>query len=222
MTSAFTKSLLLGTAMAVFSFGAAAEDVIMFKEVPSVEEINSVLFGKGDATTGGQRTRSIRIVEPSARAIQDQTRAIRMHKPEAEENTLPANTGAAEVASTTDVAIAKADGVGLGFNLQFAFDSVDLLPESQPYIDRLGEVMGAPENQAKTLLIMGHTDGRGSETYNNRLSKKRAEAVKSYLTAQWNIPASQLRIEGAGETQPLAGTNPNDGINRRVEFFALN
>lgn len=222
MKRALPKQMFLTTtlaaSLAAFSAAAMADDVIMYKDVPSAEEVNKVLFGDADSAVEGQRTRSIRIMEPSARAIDDQTRAIRMHKPEEE---IPVGSGA-QVAATEDVAIAEPSGVGLGFNLQFAFDSVDLLPESKPYIDRLGEVMGAPENQDKTLLIMGHTDSRGSDDYNAALSQKRAEAVKGYLTTTWNIPSSQLQIEGAGENQPLAGTDPTEGINRRVEFFSLN
>jgi outer membrane protein OmpA-like peptidoglycan-associated protein len=205
--------------VAAVSLAAAADEVIMYKEVPSAEEINNVLFG-GKASVEGQRTRSIRIVEPSARVIQEKTRAIRMHKPESD---LPTDTGAQTVAATgDDVPIAEPKGVGLGFNLQFGFDSVELLAESKPYIDRLGEVMGASENQGKTLLIMGHTDATGNDGYNSVLSERRAEAVKSYLMTTWNISVDQLQVQGAGESQPLAGTDPNDGINRRVEFFALN
>jgi outer membrane protein OmpA-like peptidoglycan-associated protein len=223
MRCALDKQLLFGTTVAVslalLSFAAAAEDDIMYKNVPSAEEVNNVLFGNGDGAVEGERTRSIRIVEPSARAIQTKTRANRMHEPE---NPIPADTGAQTVAATEDVALGETSGVGLGFNLQFAFNSVELLPESRPYIDRLGEVMGAAENQNKALLILGHTDATGPDAYNAALSENRAAAVKSYLTTTWNIPAEQLQIQGAGESQPLAGTDPNDGVNRRVEFFALN
>ncbi|MGI9492774.1 MAG: OmpA family protein [Geminicoccaceae bacterium] len=222
MTRRIIKGAFLGTTIfagvAALTGAAVADEVIMYQEVPSAEEINNVLFG-GKAPDEGRLTRSIRIVEPSARAAQDKTRAIRMHKPE---NNLPTDTGAQTVAATGDVPVAEPTGVGLGFNLQFGFDSVELLAESKPYIDRLGEVMGAPENTGKKLLIMGHTDASGSDGYNSQLSQRRAEAVKGYLTTTWNIPASQLQIQGAGEGQPLAGTDPNDGINRRVEFFALN
>ncbi len=224
MKHCFARGTFLGTTilagLVAFASLATADDVIMYNEVPSAEEINRILFGGDTSSIEGQRTRSIRVVEPSARVIQEKTRAIRMHKPDADSD-LPTATGT-QTAATEDVAIAEPKGVGLGFNLQFAFDSVELLPESQPYIDRLGEVMGAPENQGKKLLIMGHTDATGSDNYNSALSQKRAEAVKGYLATTWNISADQLEIEGAGESQPLSGTNPNDGINRRVEFFALN
>lgn len=223
MRCTFSRQRLLGTTIAVglsaFSFAALAEDVIMYKEVPSADEINRVLFGGAKGEIEGQRTRSIRIVEPTARAAQDRTRAIRLHQPE---EALPQNSGTQTAAASGEVPAAEPQGVGLGFNLQFVFDSTDLLPDSVPYIDRLGEVMGAAENEGKVLLILGHTDATGSDTYNASLSENRAAAVKSYLATTWNIPAEQLQIQGAGESQPLAGTDPNDGVNRRVEFFAMN
>lgn len=224
MRCALTRQILLGTTLAAsiatFASTAGADEVIMYKNVPSAEEVNRVLFGGGEGAVEGQRTRSIRIVEPSARAVQDRTRAIRLHEPEAP---LPTNSGSTQTAAASEEApVAEPEGVGLGFNLQFKFDSVELLPDSIPYIDRLGEVMGADENQGKVLLILGHTDATGSDNYNASLSEKRAVAVKQYLTTTWNIPAEQLQTQGAGESQPLAGTNPNDGVNRRVEFFAMN
>lgn len=223
MRCAFSRETMLGTtvafSLAALSYATAAEEVIMYQDVPSAEEVNRVLFGGADGAVEGQRTRSIRMVEPSARAVQEKTRAIRIHK---SEETLPTNSGTQTAAASNEVPIGEPKGVGLGFNLQFAFDSVELLPESKPYIDRLGEVMTAADNQGKTLLILGHTDASGSLSYNATLSENRAAAVRSYLTTTWNIPAEQLQIEGAGETQPLSGTGPNDGVNRRVEFFALN
>lgn len=205
--------------LATYSYTAMADDVILYKEVPSAEEVNRVLFGNGgDDLTGPSR--SIKFKDPSNEEFLGKARAIRLHEPK---KALPAaEAGNQAVAATEDIPAGSSDGVGLGFNLQFAFNSVAILPESKPYIDRLGEVLSSIENQNKSLLILGHTDSIGSEDYNANLSERRASAVKGYLTTAWNIPANQLEIRGAGETQPLAGTAPNDGINRRVEFYAVN
>ena len=222
MRCAFPKLILgatVATGLTAFSHAAVADDIIIFQDVPSADEINNVLFGNENNALDGQRTRSIRVVEPSLRAIENKTRAIRMHNPE---HVTSAETGAQNVAAATGVPAEETSGVGLGFNLQFAFDSVELLPDSEPYIDRLGEVLGAEENQEKVLLILGHTDAIGSEAYNAVLSENRAISVKNYLTTTWNIDADRLQIQGAGETQPLEGTDPNGGVNRRVEFYAVN
>jgi outer membrane protein OmpA-like peptidoglycan-associated protein len=213
--------LMAGLVMA--SPTASAEDVILFKNVPSAEEVNNVLFGKGDAATEGLRTRSIRVINPADGASDAKTRAIRMHNPDAGVAAVtPVAVEAEDAAVSGPEPAAAPSGVGLGFNLQFAFDSVELLPDSQPYIDRLGEVLGSPDNAGKQLLIIGHTDASGADSYNAQLSERRAVAVRDYLATSWNIDVSLLQIQGAGESQPLEGTDPLDGINRRVEFFALN
>jgi outer membrane protein OmpA-like peptidoglycan-associated protein len=217
MRRAQARKLLLGSTitagLAVLCFGAKAGEVILFQDVPSAEEINNVLFGSGATPPEAQRTRSIKIVEPSARAIQNRTRAIRLHGADASTETDAGSTHESDL---------EPGGVGLGFNLQFAFDSVEILPDSRPYIDRLGEVLRAPENQDKTLLILGHTDATGSSSYNDALSVDRAVAVRTYLSQTWNVAADRLQVQGAGEQQPIDGTDPHDGMNRRVEFFALN
>lgn len=248
------KMVLIGGLMAGVALTiplASAEEVVIFKSVPSSAEINEVLFGKDAAAPDGPRVRSLRITNPSSDAMEEKTRAIRLHNPaqgtpeatpvavNAQDAAISAPKPAPAPAATTSAAVdtqdaavsapepapaaeASSGGVGLGFNLQFAFDSVDLLPDSKAYIDRLGEVLGEPDNVSKQILIVGHTDGSGEEVYNTGLSERRALAVRDYLTTAWNIDANLLRIEAAGENQPLGGTDPLDGINRRVEFFSIN
>ena len=228
MKSAYRHCLVLaGSLMAGLVIAAplaSAEDVILFKDVPSAEEVNDVLFGDGDAPADSLRTRSIRVVDPVVDDVAEKTRAIRMHAPEqgAAAATEPVAVNSQDAAASGPAPAASPSGVGLGFNLQFAFDSVELLTESQPYIDRLGEVLGNPDNAGKQLLIIGHTDASGSDVYNRQLSERRAASIQQYLATAWNIEASRLQIQGAGEGQPLEGTNPLDGVNRRVEFYALN
>ncbi|MDH3662896.1 MAG: OmpA family protein [Alphaproteobacteria bacterium] len=215
---------------------AFAEEIVIFKSVPSAEEVNNVLFGKGGAEAAGGRTRSLRLGDSSSGAGLGGTRAISMHNsaqdagvgtPVAQETpaaapVATANTSVAAANTSEPAAAPSSTGVGLGFNLQFDFDSVELVSDSKAYIDRLGEVLGNPDNAGKQLLIVGHTDGSGSDGYNTELSERRAVAIRNYLTTTWSIDPSLLQIKGAGESQPLDGTDPLDGVNRRVEFFAMN
>ena len=129
----------------------------------------------------------------------------------------------AAVASTAPIAPAPPPpaGTALGMNILFEYNSTNVLPESVPYLERLGEVLNLPENQGKVINIIGHTDATGSSAYNQGLSEQRALAVGQYLVDAWHISPDRLGVEGRGEAQPLAGTDPNDGVNRRVEFYAL-
>ena len=69
------------------------------------------------------------------------------------------------------------------------------------------------------IEISGHTDNRGSNSYNKRLSLARAKAVKDYLI-QKGIDGERLKVKGFGEEQSIAPNNSDEGrrINRRVEF----
>ncbi len=225
----FAGGLMAGIALAASP--ALADDIVIFKSVPTAEEVNNVLFGNGSLESEQPLTRSLRPVDPSSNL--GSTRAIRMHnsaQDSAKAATPVAATAAPAPAAPAPAVTANAEpttatsttGTGLGFNLQFGFDSAALEADSKAYIDRLGEVLGQPDNAGKQLLIVGHTDGSGDDSYNSQLSQRRALAVRDYLTTTWSIDPNLLQIKGVGESQPLDGTDPLDGINRRVEFFALN
>ncbi|HEX2167517.1 MAG TPA: OmpA family protein [Longimicrobiales bacterium] len=68
------------------------------------------------------------------------------------------------------------------------------------------------------VLIVGHTDSQGSDSYNQGLSERRAEAAKNYLVTQ-GVPANRIRTEGLGESEPVASNDTDAGRaeNRRVE-----
>ena len=126
-----------------------------------------------------------------------------------------------EATTMTDVGPSSASVVdSFGFLIHFAYDSAEILPESRPYIDSVGAMLRLPEAQGRKLKIVGHTDARGSEQYNQALSERRAAAVRSYLKAEFGVAADQLEIMSEGETAPVAGSDPNAAENRRVEFHA--
>ncbi|MEE4279194.1 MAG: OmpA family protein [Halieaceae bacterium] len=102
-------------------------------------------------------------------------------------------------------------------NLNFAFDSADLTPRAKAALD--GAVSVIRDNSAVQLDLVGHTDSRGSEAYNQRLSERRARAAVDYLVSR-GVPAGQLRAVGRGESDPVASNATADGQarNRRVEI----
>lgn len=105
-------------------------------------------------------------------------------------------------------------------NVFFAFNKWDLLPESYPELNNVAEFL--KENPSVEIELAGHTDDIGSDEYNLDLSDKRANSVKTYLTAQ-GISESRLRAKGYGETRPVAPNEYDWGRekNRRVEFTIL-
>jgi OOP family OmpA-OmpF porin len=71
----------------------------------------------------------------------------------------------------------------------------------------------------EVIIAVGHTDSVGSDAYNQKLSVRRAEAVKAYLVSK-GIEKNRIYTEGKGEKQPVASNVTNEGRakNRRVEI----
>jgi OmpA-OmpF porin, OOP family len=199
-------AMSLAVALAWPAAHAAAQDVVLFQDVPSVEELNAVLFGSEAEAAAPTRTRSIRFHDEPAPAR-------------------PPAPSTGQVASTAGSVPTPAPpppaGTALGLNILFEFDSTNVLAESIPYLERLGEVLSLPENQGKVVSVVGHTDASGGAAYNQSLSELRALAVGQYLVDVWQVDPGRLAVEGRGKAQPLAGTDPYDGMNRRVEFYAI-
>lgn len=105
-------------------------------------------------------------------------------------------------------------------NIFFDFDKATLRPESFPELDKVVELL--QKNPNLHIEIGGHTDDKGSDDYNLKLSQGRAESVRNYLTSQWITP-ERVTARGYGEGSPEV---PNDSdenrqINRRVVFTIL-
>ncbi len=112
----------------------------------------------------------------------------------------------------------KAHSVGIGLPIQFNFNSDAITNSSRPYIDELGKMLSYENLNNEKVVIEGHTDASGNAQYNQNLSMKRAQAIKKYLSNQYNIALSRMIISGKGEYSPLSGMNPYAAVNRRVEI----
>ena len=106
-------------------------------------------------------------------------------------------------------------------NIYFDFDKATFKTEAYPELNKLEAMMRQNENLM--VEIGGHTDAVGTKAYNLFLSKRRAEAVKDYLTKK-GIDARRISAVGYGKTKPLASNDDEDEgreLNRRVEFKVL-
>ena len=103
------------------------------------------------------------------------------------------------------------------YGIYFDYDSANLRPEST---ETLQQVLSAIKSRAPSkLIIEGHTDSRGRDEYNLKLSRQRARAVTKWIIAH-GIDANQLKAKGYGESRPVADNSRPDGraLNRRVEI----
>ena len=99
----------------------------------------------------------------------------------------------------------------------FEFDKAVLKPEGKAKLDDLVSKMGAIN--LEVIIAVGHTDSVGSDAYNQKLSVRRSEAVKAYLTSK-GVEKNRVYTEGKGEKQPVADNKTREGRskNRRVEI----
>ena len=108
--------------------------------------------------------------------------------------------------------------VELNSNILFGFDSSSLSSEAKSNLDKMVTVFNSyPDTN---IEIQGHTDSKGSNSYNYNLSVKRASSVSSYLTSS-GITQSRLTTRGYGEDAPKYENITESGrsLNRRVEFL---
>jgi outer membrane protein OmpA-like peptidoglycan-associated protein len=102
--------------------------------------------------------------------------------------------------------------------INFKFDSSELEPDALLSLKALGQALRSPELKDARIQIVGHTDAKGTDTYNNKLSERRASAVRSLLATIYEIDPARLQALGRGKSELKDKTRPEDGINRRVEI----
>lgn len=130
-----------------------------------------------------------------------------MDRQEAELQQAFADSEAAAIRREQDVLTATFKG-----DVFFDFDSSVLKPGAYREIDRTANVLNRyPQT---TILVAGHTDSVGAETYNQRLSERRAQAVRDALVGR-GVDSRRLQVVGYGESQPISS---NNAANRRVEL----
>ena len=122
----------------------------------------------------------------------------------------PADAPAAAPVPTSEKVTFAADAF-------FDFDKAVLKPDGKAKLDDLASKLGGLN--LEVIIAVGHTDSIGPDAYNQKLSIRRAEAVKSYLVGK-GVDAKRVYTEGKGEKQPVATNKTSAGRaqNRRVEI----
>lgn len=114
--------------------------------------------------------------------------------------------------------------IELAADVLFDFDSADLRAEAEQALRDVADIIRAHEGA--DVRVEGHTDAKGADSYNQKLSKRRAESVRDWLMATEGLRDTDFEITGFGESKPAAANEKPDGSddpegrqkNRRVEI----
>jgi len=99
--------------------------------------------------------------------------------------------------------------IDLSSDVLFDFDQSDIQPAAAATLDKVAVIIQT--KSTGQILIEGHTDAKGSKAYNQKLSERRAAAVKSWLVDHHRLNSDRLVTKGWGETRPVAPNTHEDG-----------
>jgi OOP family OmpA-OmpF porin len=129
----------------------------------------------------------------------------------------PAPVAPAPAPAPVVAPVVTAEKVSFAADAFFDFDKATLKPEGKAKLDDVTSKLGTIN--LEVIIAVGHTDSVGTDAYNDKLSLRRAEAVKAYLLSK-GVEANRVYTEGKGEKQPVADNKTANGRaeNRRVEI----
>ena len=121
------------------------------------------------------------------------------------------------IPGATVTRIGEGMAVTFASGLLYDFDSDVIKPTAAQNLKTLAQSLGKYPNT--DILIVGHTDATGADSYNQALSERRARSAQNYLVGEGVVP-TRLRSAGRGETEPIASNTDEAGmsLNRRVEI----
>lgn len=103
--------------------------------------------------------------------------------------------------------------------IPFEFNSDRITDAGRDVLNQLGQALNSGELAGiKTITLEGHTDAKGNPAYNQALSLRRAQSVRSFLQTQ-NVPSYKLRAVGKGASELADPNDPEGAVNRRVRVM---
>ena len=109
----------------------------------------------------------------------------------------------------------------IDLEIQFDFNSASIRQSSMPSVQALGQALSDPKLKGSTFVVAGHTDGVGSDSFNQDLSERRADTIKHYLVDNYHLASGDLVTVGYGKTKLKDAQDPTDAINRRVQVVNM-
>ena len=113
------------------------------------------------------------------------------------------------------------DKPNINLEITFDYNSATISSTASPQVDQLGKALTDASMKGSTIVLAGYTDAIGSDTFNQDLSERRADAVKKYLTDKYGLAAGELVTVGYGKTHLKNPDDPKGGENRRVQIVNM-
>ncbi|MBL8299476.1 MAG: OmpA family protein [Rhodanobacteraceae bacterium] len=222
MKSALAFALVLGLSALSPAGSAAPPNYVGENEVPRPIDVARALGGAGSQPQIKKRGIAFDPAAAAAPANLTEGPSSTASAPEA-----PAAQAVAKAKSPRNAAAAappapaeEGNGAGsMDVAVAFALNSAELQPKALAQLDSIAEGLKLLD-VSTTIIIDGHTDSTGPESYNTSLSLQRAQKVQQYLVEHHGIAIQRLQARGKGESHPLDPERPEDARNRRVQFSA--
>jgi Outer membrane protein and related peptidoglycan-associated (lipo)proteins len=190
------KTLAALVTLGVFTLAtsAFAQEVKSLRGKPSRDQILEALTPNSAPANPSFRTRGLSVGNPDA-----------------------AKSAPAPAQAAAD---APSQARALDLEIKFEFNSDQLTGDGKDVLDQLGEALKSDALAgAKSIVLEGHADAKGSPAYNRVLSLKRAQSAKNFIASKHGIPEGKLKAVGKGSSEPIDPKNPEDAVNRRVRVI---
>jgi outer membrane protein OmpA-like peptidoglycan-associated protein len=128
----------------------------------------------------------------------------------------PLTTGERE-----EIAAWTSERPAVDLQIYFDYNSSAISPKAVPQLTNLGNALSSPQLKNALVSINGHTDGKGNDSSNQKLSERRAESIKRYLVDHLALASENLVTIGYGKQKLKDAAHPMAAENRRVEIVNL-
>jgi outer membrane protein OmpA-like peptidoglycan-associated protein len=120
-----------------------------------------------------------------------------------------------------EIAAWTSERPAVDLQIYFDFNSSAILTKAVPQLTNLGNALSSSELKNALVSINGHTDGKGNDSSNQKLSERRAESIKRYLVEHFALAPENLVTIGYGKQKLKDAAHPLASENRRVEIVNL-
>jgi outer membrane protein OmpA-like peptidoglycan-associated protein len=120
-----------------------------------------------------------------------------------------------------EIAAWTSERPAVDLQIYFDYNSSAISPKAVPQLTNLGNALSSPQLKNALVSINGHTDGKGNDSSNQKLSERRAESIKRYLVDHFALASENLVTIGYGKQKLKDASHPMAAENRRVEVVNL-